>query len=71
MTSAGSVTPGNEASLTMSVTDEKLTFNFDANTPTLVTLPGRSSVINAWTGYTAATAAAQTFHPTTKKITIN
>lgn len=32
-----------------------------ANTPTAVTLPGRSSVIKAWTGYTAATAAAQTF----------
>lgn len=32
-----------------------------ANTPTAVTLPGRSSAIAAWTGYTAATAAAQTF----------
>lgn len=33
-----------------------------ANTPTAVTLPGRSSTaIKAWTGYTAATAAAQTF----------
>lgn len=32
-----------------------------ANTPTAVTLPGRSSAIKAWTGYTAATAAAQTF----------
>lgn len=32
-----------------------------ANTPTVVTLPGRSSAIAAWTGYTAATAAAQTF----------
>lgn len=30
-------------------------------TPTAVTLPGRSSVIKAWTGYSAATAAAQTF----------
>lgn len=71
MASAGSVTPGNEATLSMSVTNEKLTFSFDSNTPTLVTLPERSAVINAWTGYTAATAAAQTFHPTTKKITIN
>ena len=71
MTSAGSVTPGNEATLTMSVTNEKLTYSFNSNTPTLVTLPGRSAVINAWTGYTAATAAAQTFTPTTKKITIN
>lgn len=35
--------------------------SFTANTPTAVTLPGRSSVINAWTGYSAATAAAQTF----------
>jgi len=32
-----------------------------ANTPTAVTLPGRSSAIKAWTGYTSATAAAQTF----------
>ena len=32
-----------------------------ANTPTAITLPGRSSAIKAWTGYTAATAAAQTF----------
>lgn len=31
------------------------------NTPTAVTLPGRSSVIKAWTGYSSATAAAQTF----------
>lgn len=30
-------------------------------TPTAVTLPGRSSAIAAWTGYTSATAAAQTF----------
>lgn len=35
--------------------------SFTANTPTAVTLPGRSSEIKAWTGYTAATAAAQTF----------
>lgn len=39
--------------------------SFTANTPTAVTLPGRSSVINAWTGYSAATAAAQTFTGTT------
>ena len=33
-----------------------------ANVPTAITLPGRSSsAIKAWTGYTAATAAAQTF----------
>lgn len=32
-----------------------------AGTPTSVTLPGRSSVIKAWTGYSAASAAAQTF----------
>lgn len=35
--------------------------SFTANTPTAVTLPGRSSAINAWTGYSAATAAAQIF----------
>lgn len=35
--------------------------SFTANTPTAVTLPGRSSAINAWTGYSAATAAAQAF----------
>ena len=39
--------------------------SFTANTPTAVTLPGRSSAINAWTGYTAATAAAQVFTGTT------
>lgn len=39
--------------------------SFTANTPTAVTLPGRSSAIKAWTGYTAATAAAQTFTGTT------
>lgn len=32
-----------------------------ANTPTAVTLPGRSNKIEAWTGYTSATAAAQTW----------
>ena len=32
-----------------------------AGTPTSVTLPGRSAVIKAWTGYSAASAAAQTF----------
>ena len=35
--------------------------SFTANTPTAVTLPGRSSAIKAWTGYSAATADAQTF----------
>lgn len=35
--------------------------SFTANTPTAVTLPGRSSAIKAWTGYSAATAAAQAF----------
>lgn len=35
---------------------------FTANKPTAVTLPGRSSsAIKAWTGYSAATAAAQAF----------
>ena len=32
-----------------------------ANVPTAVTLPGRSSAINVWTGVTQATAAAQVF----------
>ena len=36
--------------------------SFTANTPTAVTLPGRSSsAIKVWTGYSAATAAAQAF----------
>ena len=39
---------------------------FTANTPTAVTLPGRSSsAIKAWTGYSSATAAAQVFTGTT------
>lgn len=89
---------GSSASLSMSVTDEVLSFNFTpnalasygtdsftsasfatgfytagttatftqgtdsftANTPTAVTLPTRKSV-TVWSGYTAATAAAQVF----------
>ena len=39
--------------------------SFTANKPTAVTLPGRSNAIKAWTGYTSATAAAQTFTGTT------
>lgn len=43
--------------------------SFTANTPTAVTLPGRSSAINAWTGYNTGVsntyAAAQTFTGTT------
>ena len=34
--------------------------SFTANTPTSVTLPGRSSAIAAWTGYSSASAQAQT-----------
>ena len=75
MTSAGSVVNGVEASLSMAVNNEKLTFSFETNTPTVVTLPGRSSAINAWTGYNTGVnntyAAAQTFTPTNKTITIN
>ena len=33
--------------------------SFTANTPTSVTLPGRSSAIAAWTGYSSASAQAQ------------
>lgn len=65
MTSAGSVTAGVAASLTMKVENEVLSFTWTANTPTAVTLPGRSNVIAAWTGYTTGVdntyAAAQTF----------
>ena len=65
MTSAGSVTAGAAASLSMSVVDEVLSFSWTTNTPTVVTLPGRSSVIKAWTGYTTGVdntyAAAQAF----------
>ena len=74
MTSTGSVANGDEALFTMSISGEKLTFYFEPNTPTQVTLPGRSSAINAWTGYNTGInntyAAAQTFAPTTKVITI-
>ena len=47
MTSTGSVENGTEASFAMSVSNEKLTFTFNTNSPTVVTLPGRSSAINA------------------------
>lgn len=74
MTSTGSVEPGAEAVFTMTVSNEKLTFTFEPNTPTTVSLPGRSTAINAWTGYNTGVnntyAAAQTFSPTTKTITI-
>lgn len=58
MTSAGSVTLPT-LTFAMDTTDtKKLKITFGQGS---VTLPGRSSVIKAWTGYTAATAAAQTF----------
>lgn len=58
MTSAGSVTLPT-LTFAMDTTDtKKLKITFEQGS---VTLPGRSSVIKAWTGYTAATAAAQTF----------
>ena len=58
MTSAGSVTLPT-LTFAMDTTDtKKLKITFGQGS---VTLPGRSSVIKAWTGYTSATAAAQTF----------
>lgn len=58
MTSAGSVTLPT-LTFAMDTTDtKKLKITFGQGS---VTLPGRSSVIKAWTGYTTATAAAQTF----------
>ena len=76
MTSAGSVTAGTTPTLTMSVDDltETLSFAWDAGTSTAVTLPGRSSAIAAWTGYTSGVnntyAAAQEFTGTQATITI-
>lgn len=65
MSSTGSVTAGTAPSLSMAVdsTDtKKLNITFNAGTtPSTVTLPGRTQVSNLWNGYTAATAAAQTF----------
>lgn len=58
MTSAGSVTLPT-LTFAMDTTDtKKLKITFGQGS---VMLPGRSSVIKAWTGYTTATAAAQTF----------
>ena len=76
MTSTGSVTAGTTPTLTMSVDDstETLSFIWDAGTSTSVTLPERSSVIAAWTGYTPGVdntyAAAQEFIGTQATITI-
>ena len=67
MTSAGSVTNGSSAILTMSVDEETetLTYSWTTNTPTTVILPGRSAAIKTWTGYTTGVdntyAEAQTF----------
>lgn len=71
MTSAGSVTTGTTPTCTLptfstSVSGETLTLGWNAGTfsagsATKVTLPTRSQVTNLWNGYTAATAAAQTF----------
>lgn len=75
MTSAGSVTAGLAAVFSMDVTNEKLTYTFETNTPTEVTLPGRSSAIAAWTGYNTGVnntyAAGQTFTPAAKTIQVN
>lgn len=75
---SGTFSPG---SLTMAVdsTDNEqlnITFTppthgadtFVTNTPTSVTLPTRTQVNNLWNGYSAATAAAQTFTPTQTNI---
>lgn len=76
MTSTGNVTAGTKPSLTMSVDEstETLSFIWSAGTPTSVTLPGRSSAIAAWTGYTSGVnntyAAAQEFTGTQATITI-
>ena len=75
MTSAGSVEDGSQAELSMSVINEKLIYSWMPNTPTSVTLPGRSNAIDAWTGYNTGVAntyaAAQVFTPTTKTITVD
>lgn len=75
MTSDGSVTNGSEASLSIQVTNEKLSFTFTPNAVTQVTLPSRSSAIAAWTGYNTGVnntyAAAQEFTPTQKTIQVN
>lgn len=85
MSSAGSVTAGSSASctlpsLTTNVSNGNLTIgwsagSFTANTPTAVTLPGRSSAIKAWTGYNSGVnntyADAQAFSGTSKTITVN
>lgn len=71
MSSDGSVTSGSSASCTfpkLNVTVEGETLklgwvdgSFTTNTPTKVTLPSRAQVTGLWNGYSAATAAAQTF----------
>lgn len=71
ITGVGAVAAGSAAKctlpkLTTKVSDETLIFgwtdgSFTANTPTAVTLPTRSQVSGLWNGYSAATAAAQTF----------
>lgn len=71
MATAGSVTVGTNPTCTLpvfstSVSGETLTLGwsagtFSAGSATQVTLPTRSQVTNLWNGYTAASAAAQTF----------
>lgn len=72
MASTGEVQQGTESSLVMTVTGEKLTFNYIPNTPTEVTLPSRGNATTVWTGYNTGVAntyaAAQSFTPTTKTI---
>ena len=75
MSSAGSVTAGAAASLTMKVENEVLSFTWATNTPTAVTLPGRSNAIAVWTGYTTGVdntyAAAQTFTGTSATVSVS
>ena len=72
----GTFARGTSASLLMKVTNEKLTFTFDTNTPSgYETAPELDTDITVWTGYNTGVnntyAAAQTFTPTTKKITLS
>ena len=60
MVAAGSTTSGTTATLTMSVSNETLTFSWTPNKPTLITLPAATSV-SVWCGYNSASATAQVF----------
>lgn len=54
MTSAGSVSAGSSATLTFAIDtsdSSQLNISFTQNTPTSVTLPGRSNAKTVWIGY--------------------